>query len=253
MLPTPPALASAAGLPRLALPAMLKGLAVLAYAALVFWACVQREPRWWSLLPMLAPLVVWAGMVLGARLGGRRWQAVLSGGLLLALTGLLAWLVPAGHDELVQPQQVRLYYFLQETLLLGLVFWAFAHTLRAGRTPLCTVMAAMVHPVLSPAQLRYTRAITWMWAIMIALVWLVSAGLFVFATPAVWAFFSSVLSPVLMGVLFVLEVLARRWLLPPMDQSGLMATLRAMRSVDWRAFAANARQKSEVGYMEPRQ
>ena len=235
-------LSSPAELPRPSLPALLKGLAVLAYAALVFWACVQREPRWWSLLPMLAPLAVWGGVLAGSRLGGRIWQFALAAGLLATLSAGLAWLVPAGHDGLVQPQQVRLYYFLQETLLLGLVFWAFAHTLRAGHTPLCTAMAGMVHPVLSLAQLRYTRTITWLWALTIALVWLVSAGLFVFGTPTAWAFYSSVLSPALMVALFVLEVLARRWLLPPADRSGLRDTLRAMRSVDWRTFSASPSQ-----------
>ena len=251
MFPSDSVSATAAMKRRPSLRAMLKGLAVLASAALVFWACVQPEPRWWTLLPMLAPLALWAGAVLGARMAGRAGAILLAVGMLAVLAGGLAWLVPAGHDGLVQPQQVRFYYFLQETLLLGLVFWAFAHTLRAGQTPLCTTMAGVVHPVLTPVLLRYTRGVTWLWAGAIALIWLVSAVLFVFATPAVWAFFSSVLSPLLMVALFVLEVLARRWLLPPDEQTGLAQTLRAMRTVDWRSFSGAAHSRVDDKGMEP--
>lgn len=228
--------------PRLSVPALGKGVVAIAYVAVVFWACIQREPRWWSLLPLLAPVALWLGVVAGKRLG-KVWQAVLALAFLAALASMLAWLVPAGHDGLIRPQQVRLYYFLQETLLLGLVFLAFAHTLRAGHTPLCTAMAGMVHPALSPAQLRYTRAVTWMWVIVIALLWLVSAALFLWAQPAAWAFFSSVVSPVLTLAVFILEVLARRWFLPPAEATGMRDTLRAMRSVDWRAFSGVLQQK----------
>lgn len=72
-------------------------------------------------------------------------------------------------------------------VFVGLVAWLFARTLRRGRVPLVTRMAAAVHdrPVagLDPALVAYTRALTGFWAALLGALCLVNLALAVFATP----------------------------------------------------------------------
>ena len=215
--------------------ARLLGLAV--YAVAVFWSCIQREPRWWSLLPFLLPLFYWTGAALARRSGRPHLFWPIQGALAAVLAILLVWLAQHQSVWLASPQRVRLFYFVQEGIMFALIVAVFVRSLLPGRTPLCSAMAMLSHPVMTPAVWRYTRNVTLAWALWIAGLWLVSALLFVAAKVEAWAFFSAVMVPVLTAAFFLLEVAAgRRIFLPRQDRSSLVATLASVRRVNWAAF-----------------
>lgn len=66
---------------------LLRGFGWVAYIAAVFWCCIQREPRWWTLLPFAGPLVYWlmAFLARRARHASHALHAHLYGALLAAL------------------------------------------------------------------------------------------------------------------------------------------------------------------------
>lgn len=217
--------------------AVLQTLGFMGYAGVVFWCCIQPEPQAWSLLPFLLPLVYWLGSYVSGLLhGGRKafWliQAALFGALALAL---FFW---ARNQTLLisNPQHIRLFYFLQEAVILWLVIAVFARSLLPGKIPLCSALAVLVHPVMTPEVWRYTRTVTGAWALWIAALWLVSLALFVMASASVWALFSTVILPLLTTSFFLLEVFSRRFFLPPADRISLLATVRTVRTVNWHAF-----------------
>ena len=209
----------------------------MAYVAVVFWSCIQREPRWWSLLPFVLPLGYWLGTALIQRMSHSRWDGPVRVVLLLLLVALVVGLIQLQDVLMVSPQRVRLFYFLQEAVMLWLLVAVFARSLLPGKTPLCSAVAVLSHPVMTPAVWRYTRGVTLAWALWIAGLWLVSALLFVAASAQTWAFFSLGVAPVLMAVFFLAEVLlGRRLFLPKSDRSSLWATLATVRKVNWTAF-----------------
>lgn len=209
----------------------------LAYVAAVFFCCIQREPRWWTLLPFVLPLGYWLGAYLAQRMGGARWQWLWQAGLLLGLVAVLLALVQTPAGTALSPQRIRWFYFLQEAVMLWLLVAVFARSLLPGKTPLCSAVAVLSHPVMTPAVWRYTRGVTLAWALWIAGLWLVSASLFVVASAQAWAFFSMGVLPVLIAAFFVAEVLlGRRLFLPRADRSSLWATLATVRKVNWTAF-----------------
>lgn len=217
--------------------ALARGLGWLAYVAAVFFCCIQREPRWWTLLPFVLPLCYWLGAYLAQRMGGAHWQWLWQAGLLLGLVAVLLALVQTPAGTALSPQRIRWFYFLQEAVMLWLLVAVFARSLLPGKTPLCSAVAVLSHPVMTPAVWRYTRGVTLAWALWIAGLWLVSASLFVVASAQAWAFFSMGVLPVLIAAFFVAEVLlGRRVFLPKADRSSLWATLATVRKVNWTAF-----------------
>lgn len=217
--------------------ALARSVGWLAYVAAVFFCCIQREPRWWTLLPFALPLAYWLGACLARRTGRPRWQWLWQAGLLLGLAAGLLALVQTPAGTALSPQRIRWFYFLQEAVMLWLLVAVFARSLLPGKTPLCSAVAVLSHPVMTPAVWRYTRSVTLAWALWIAGLWLVSAGLFVMASAQTWAFFSMGVLPVLIAFFFVAEVLlGRRVFLPRADRSSLWATLATVRKVNWTAF-----------------
>lgn len=215
--------------------ALLGSLLALAYVALVYACCVQQAPGWWTLLPLLAPLAWWSGARLSRPLRGRAAAFALPVLLVLAATAMLAWLEAHPQQAPLHALQVRGLYFLQETVILWLFCAVFVRSLLPGRTPLCTALATPVHREMTPRVIWYTRWVTVAWAGWLGLLWLASLVLFLWAEPATWAFFSSVLSPILMLALFGMEALARFWVLPAQDRPSLAATWQSARTVDWAA------------------
>ena len=70
----------------------------------------------------------------------------------------------------------------------------FARTLGAGREPLCSNFARMVHGTLDPAIAEYTRQITVVWMAFFGLMSIVSTALFFLTTPYTWSFFANFLT-----------------------------------------------------------
>lgn len=114
-------------------------------------------------------------LLLGPLLRLERWAWA----SLVAAVAALAWLAQAPWATLP--------LLAPPVVFVGLVVWIFARTLRRGRVPLITRMAAAVHarPVadLDPALAAYTRGLTGFWAALLGALCLVNLALAVFAVP----------------------------------------------------------------------
>jgi uncharacterized membrane protein len=110
-----------------------------------------------------------------------------------------------------------------EHLSINLVMaFGFGRTLAAGRQPLCSQFAAVVHGTLTPAVAHYTRQITVAWTG-------VSTLLFVTAPLVVWSTFANYMTLPLVAVMFVGEHAWRRVALPNVQRSSMFAAARAYR------------------------
>jgi uncharacterized membrane protein len=105
----------------------------------------------------------------------------------------------------------------------------FGRTLAAGRVPLCTQFAAMIHDTLTPEVARYTRRITLAWTLFFLATAGLSTLLFAFASIVDWSTFANYLSLPLVGVMFAAEYACRRFALPNEAQSGLLESIQAYR------------------------
>ncbi|SAL29311.1 membrane protein [Caballeronia arvi] len=117
--------------------------------------------------------------------------------------------------------------------------WMFGRTLAAGREPLCTQFATMVHGKLEPRVVRYTRGVTVAWTLFFIATALVSTALFALASIVAWSTFANYLALPAVGLMFVAEYACRRIALPDMAPSGIMDAVRAyMHSMQMRRSGA---------------
>jgi uncharacterized membrane protein len=123
-------------------------------------------------------------------------------------------------------QNFGLLYFAQQFGFYGLMAFTFGITLVKPRVPLCTLLADRVHGPLSPAEIRYTRQVTGAWTLFFILNMMVTLLLFEFATLKIWSFFVNFLSLPLVALMFAGEFAVRRRVLPQVQGSGLIATLK---------------------------
>ena len=107
--------------------------------------------------------------------------------------------------------------------------FAFGRTLAAGRRPLCSQFAALVHGKLTPAIAHYTRRITVAWTAFFVSIAALSTLLFVAAPVVVWSTFANYMTLPLVAVMFVAEHAWRRVALPDVQPSSMAATARAYR------------------------
>lgn len=145
---------------------------------------------------------------------------------------LVAW--AAGSHYLVGMLKVGVWldrlYLLQHVgmnILLGLLF---GRSLLVGRKPLVTVFASLLHEVMTPALLTYTRRVTRAWTLFFVAMATLSLLLFFLAPIEVWSFFANILTWPLVGLMFVVENEVRKRALPPEDQVGIVAAVRAFRA-----------------------
>lgn len=106
----------------------------------------------------------------------------------------------------------------------------FGRTLAAGRVPLCTQFAAMIHGgALTPAVARYTRQITFAWTLFFLAIASVSTLMFAMAPIVAWSTFANYLALPLVAVMFVAEHACRRFALPGEPRAGMLDAIRAYR------------------------
>jgi uncharacterized membrane protein len=178
-----------------------------------------EESRFLAVLPWLAyPLALWAAHALaGPRVAGALVLAT------LAVRALPLWrnaesaarrrvLVPAAAAGLPALHAVgsgdsRLLLFVPALVNLGLLF-AFARTLRHG-PPLVETIARLHVGELSPGEVRYCRAVTWLWCAFFAANAVISAGVALRGSLAAWALWNGALSYVAVALLFAAELTVR--------------------------------------------
>jgi uncharacterized membrane protein len=117
-------------------------------------------------------------------------------------------------------------YLLQECGLYTVLCATFSLSLRPGSTPLCTVLAARVHGILTAAEVRYTRQVTSAWAMFFAAIVLLELLLYFNESALTWSFFSNFCVLPLVLLMFCIEYAVRRRVLKQAMPAGLLATMR---------------------------
>jgi uncharacterized membrane protein len=170
------------------------------------------------------------GLTLVVLLWRVRHPLLLAGGALV-LAGTLAGLWPTLRANFA------LLYFVEHlgiNLALGTLF---GRTLIGPGEALVTRLARTVHTApLSPRHVRYTRAVTRMWAIFFLGNAAVSALIFALAPIAVWSLYANLLTGPMIGVMFIGESLWRLRALPPEERPSI-----AEMALAWRQRASTKR------------
>jgi uncharacterized membrane protein len=193
-------------------------LAGVGYSVLEHLAAAAATPSLFGALVAVTPL---AGLACVLAWRSPRRPLLLG----LCLTALAAmffsskWLL--AHYEWV--------FLLQHAGIYAALCFAFARTLQAGRTPLVTGLARMVHDTMTPALVRYTRAVTWAWTIYFGATCALSMLLFCLAPIAIWSTFAYLLGPVLLVLMFAAEYAVRFLVLPASDRAGPLEAIQAYR------------------------
>jgi uncharacterized membrane protein len=177
------------------------------------------ESRSWSWLPWLAyPLAVWAALAFA---GPRAAGALVLAALAARASTLWHHAEPAARRRVLVPVAAaglpalvalasgdpRLLLYVPALANAGLLF-GFARTLRRG-PPLVETIARLQVGELSPAEVRYCRAVTWVWSAFFAANALVVGGLALRGSLAAWALWTGVLSYAVVALLFAAELTVR--------------------------------------------
>ena len=187
----------------------------IAYSVLSHYSNLNPQAYDLRTLLALAPMLT-LGLVLLWR-----WS-----GALVALLGAAAtaFLLRACWPLLAQNFSVV--YLLQQAGFYSIMAFTFGRSLRTGSVPLCTLFADKVHGPLTAPELRYTRQVTFAWAVFFLLNVAVNFLLFEFAPLRVWSLFVNFCSLPLILLMFAAEYAVRRRVLPQVQGSGLIATMR---------------------------
>lgn len=118
-------------------------------------------------------------------------------------------------------------FFLEHAganLALGILF---GRTLAPGREPLVTRFARIVHGEVPPLVERYTRKVTVAWTVFFVTLFTLSCALYLGKLLEAWSFLANILSPLLIGAMFVIEYAIRLRALPDWERVGILGGIRA--------------------------
>jgi uncharacterized membrane protein len=102
--------------------------------------------------------------------------------------------------------------YLPPVLIPLSVLAVFAHSLRAGQTPIVTRVAAQIRSQALPVELQtYTRHVTQCWVVLLSMLAVGSVLLALFASARLWSVMTNIVWYVLIGAMFLIEYLYRRW------------------------------------------
>ncbi|VTU27617.1 hypothetical protein [Variovorax sp. RA8] len=193
-------------------------LAGVAYAGVSHWMMLFHAAEPWAVGVLLGPLWLTALGLAGSRFGG--WGLAIA-----AAVGVLGFALVLRGDA-GDPNRL---YMLQHVGINALLCGWFGGTLRRDRLSLIGQFAARIHP-LSPGMREYTWRVTRVWTVYFAL--LVLASVMVYATMsfAAWSVLANLLTPLMVGILFVGEYLLRYRLHPEFERTRLIDTVRAFYS-----------------------
>jgi uncharacterized membrane protein len=111
-------------------------------------------------------------------------------------------------------------------LYLGLLA-LFGRTLLPGREALVTRLARRFENPLPPVVARYTRGVTWAWALFAAGQLVASALLLRFASTEAWSFFVNAMEWPLIAAMFLGEYACRVLIVPRRHRVGPLTAIRA--------------------------
>lgn len=177
------------------------------------------------------PLLQWVALVVVCTLP--QYSALRNGRLrnwllFFALTGALFLLTHVGGG---------IYALLAPPVVLpAMVAALFIGTLRPGRVPLVTRMAAAERGTLTPELLAYTRNVTLAWAWLLSAITVAALLLALFAPLWLWSLFTNFLCYALMGLMFVGEYLWRRLRFRHTPHAGFTAFVRSLVRTNYRTI-----------------
>ncbi len=206
------------------------GAGAIAYAVLAH--LTNSSPGHEALGALLAAGPVWIAAVVLAWRSDSRVAA-------LATCGLLGVLVYARWPDL--EAHFAWLYLAQQAGTYALLAVTFGRTLSAGRTPLCSRFAAVVHGPLTPEVAAYTRGVTLAWTLFLGAITVALVLLYFLAPRPLWSAFANFGAAILIALMFAAEYLVRRSVLPDMRHDGLLTTLRAVTRVALHHPAATPR------------
>jgi uncharacterized membrane protein len=191
-------------------------LALAGYAWGSHWLMVNAPARPWTVAALFGPLLV---AILIAGLKRRHGPSV----ALVAAAGVLIAVVVARGGV----ADVSRLYVLQHAAIHAVIGWTFAITLKAGSTPLITMLAERVHEVFTPAMRDYTRRLTVAWAIYFPVMIAVSLAIYALAPWSWWSFYCNVLTPLAAVAMFVVEHAIRYLRHPDFERVSISKAVRA--------------------------
>lgn len=169
-------------------------LVTLSYPLLVYLAIGRVQPRYLALLLLSAFLLRW-------RESQPASAGSISSPIIVAATGY--FLAAAFVNEAVM---LLAYPILVNLTFLGI----FAHSL-CRPPPIVEKLARLREPDLPPQAVVYTRFVTWVWCGFFLTNGLISAGTVWHGDMAVWSLYNGLISYILMGLLFGVEWLVRKY------------------------------------------
>lgn len=187
----------------------------LAYAALSHVLMVQAGDRPWAIAALLGPaLVTLTGMALSH---GHRFGMLLC---VLAWAGVALVALRGGIGD------VNRLYVLQHAGIHLALGAGFASTLR-GRLSMIGLFAERVHGRLSEPMVRYTRGVTRLWCGYFFTMAALSCWVYAVLPWPHWSLLANLVTPVVIGLLFVGEYLLRYRLHPEFERATLADAWRA--------------------------
>ena len=148
----------------------------------------------------------------------RAWLAAALG--LLAIALYVDWAALERHFPSV-------IYLEHAGANLGLAV-VFGRTLAAGREPLCTRFARILHGgVLPPGVASYTRRLTGAWTLFFASLAALSTLLYFGGWLEAWSLLVTIVSPLLLALMFAVEYAVRLRVLPAIERVGVLGGIRA--------------------------
>ncbi|HXS51216.1 MAG TPA: hypothetical protein VN782_01690 [Usitatibacter sp.] len=166
-----------------------------------------------SLVPA-ALLAAW----LARRTRHREWAIAA-----IVLVALALWRGWAGLERVFP----SVFYAEHAGSNLALAF-VFGRTLAAGREPLCTRFARILHGgTLPPGVAGYTRRLTAAWTIFFIALCALSSALYFGGWLEAWSLLATVLSPLLLALMFAGEYAVRIRSLPEVERVGFLGGIRA--------------------------
>lgn len=198
------------------------GVAYLVFSHLL---TVDEHPSLVMLALGVTPLT--AMTILAAWNSRMRWPA-------LTLLVFIMLLVGVYLDAL--RNHVNWLYFVQHAGAMTLLAITFGSTLwRDDGDALCSrVTRLMLTGPVDPAYMRYTWKVTVAWTVYFTISGVLSVGLFFFGPIAAWSYFANLLTPVLVGLMFIIEYLVRVRVLPDRTHFSIRQTIEAYRSYERR-------------------
>ena len=190
----------------------------IGYSVLSHMAAASASPGMPEALVAIIPLLGLA-FVMAWRSLQRTLMLALCLAACAVLYGISGWLIAHYHWV----------FLLQHAGIYALLCGAFGRTLQAGRIPMIAGFARIVHGSLSPAQISYTRAVTWAWTLYFGGTSVLSMLLFWLAPVSVWSAFANLLGGPLLVLMFAGEYAVRCYVLPAADRAGPIESIRAYR------------------------